>query len=50
MASVRRDQELHMSEPGLAGSKMNPLLPKAKPISDSGRASVMAYLRKGKKH
>ncbi|GAB0205811.1 hypothetical protein GRJ2_003046700 [Grus japonensis] len=30
-----------------AGSKMDPLLAKAKPISDSGRASAVTYLRMG---
>jgi len=33
----------------LAGSKMDSLLHKAKPISDSGSTSVITYLRKGRK-
>jgi len=36
-------------KPAPAGSKMDPLLVKAKPISDSGNASVITYLRKGRK-
>ena len=32
-----------------AGSKMDPLLAKAEPISDGGSASGITYLRKGKK-
>ncbi|KAM9590862.1 uncharacterized protein ACIBXB_005912 [Morphnus guianensis] len=32
-----------------AGSMMDPPLPKAEPISNSGSASVIAYLRRGKK-
>jgi len=32
-----------------AGSKTDPLLAKVKPISDSGSASVITYLRRGKK-
>jgi len=32
-----------------AGSKIDPLLAKAKTISDSGSASVITYLRRGKK-
>jgi len=29
---------------------MDPLLPKAKPVNDGGRASVVTYLRKGRKN
>ena len=32
-----------------AGSKMDPPLAKAEPISNSGSTSVITYLRKGKK-
>jgi len=32
-----------------AGSKTGPLLAKAKPISDSGSASVIIWLKRGKK-
>ena len=32
-----------------AGSKTDPPLPKAKPISNSGSASVITYLRMGKR-
>ncbi|KAK4818849.1 hypothetical protein QYF61_020068 [Mycteria americana] len=35
-------------EPMPASSKMNPPLAKAEPISNSGRASVITYLRRGK--
>lgn len=35
-------------EPMPAGSKMNPLLAKAKPFSDSGSASGTTDLRRGK--
>ena len=37
-------------KPMPAGSKMDPLLAKAEPISDSGSASVITYLRKGKSY
>jgi len=33
-------------KPVLAGSKTDPLLPKAKTISDGSRASVITYVRK----
>ena len=51
VASVRRDQELPpcRTEPVLAGSKMDPLLAKAEPISDGGSTSVIAYLEGEKK-
>jgi len=32
----------------VVGSKTDPPLAKAKPISDGGRASVITYLRRGK--
>jgi len=32
-----------------AGSKIDPPLPKAKPVSDSGSASVITHLRRGRK-
>ena len=32
-----------------AGSRTDPQLPKAEPISNSGSASVITYLRRGKK-
>ena len=35
-------------EPMLAGSTMDPLLARAKPINNSDRISVTAYLRRGK--
>jgi len=35
-------------EPVPASSKTDPLLAKAKPVSDSGSASVITYLRRGK--
>jgi len=37
-------------KPVPAGSKMDPLLPKAEPISNGGSASVITYLRKGRKN
>ena len=36
-------------EPTPAGSKADPLLAKAKPISDGGSTSVITHLRRGKK-
>jgi len=36
-------------KPVLAGSKMDPLLAKAKPTSDGGSASVITQLRRGRK-
>ncbi|KAK4810610.1 hypothetical protein QYF61_007347 [Mycteria americana] len=38
-----------LGEPMPAGSKTDPPLAKAEPISDSGTASVIIYLRRGKK-
>ena len=50
VASVRRCQKLplHLIKPMPAGSKTDPLLAKAEPISDRGSASGITYLRKGK--
>ncbi|KAK4810988.1 hypothetical protein QYF61_014460 [Mycteria americana] len=50
VASVRRRQKLPLcpTEPVPASSKMDPPLAKAEPISDSGSASVITYLRRGK--
>jgi len=36
-------------KPVPASSETDPLLPKAKPVSDSGSSSVITYLRRGKK-
>jgi len=49
--SVRSCEKLSpcLIKPVLAGSKMDPPLSKAKPISDSVSASVITYLRKGRK-
>ena len=51
MASVRSCQKLPLCliGPMPAGSKMDPLLAKAEPISDSGSASGITDLRRGKK-
>jgi len=50
MSSVKSCQKLPLcpTEPVTAGSKMDPPLAKAQPTSDSGRASVTAYLRRKK--
>jgi len=50
MASVRRCKKLPpcLTKPVPAGSKTDLLLAKAKPISDSARASVITYSRRGK--
>jgi len=50
VASVRSCENLPpcVTEPMPAGSKMDPLLAKAKPISDGGSTSVISYLRRGK--
>ena len=40
---------LCLIEPNAAHSKMDPLLAKAKPISNGGSASVITYIRRGKK-
>jgi len=51
LASVRSCEKLPpcLTEPVPVGSKMYPLLAKAKPISDGGSASVITYLRRGRK-
>jgi len=51
VASVRSCENLPpcLIKPVLAGSKTDPPLAKAKPISDSGSASMITYLRRGKK-
>jgi len=48
VASVRSCKKLPpcVIKPVPAGSKMDPPLTKAKPISDGGGASVITYLRK----
>ena len=52
VAFVRRCQKLPLCliEPMPDGSKMDPPLAKAEPISDDGSASVIAYLRRGKSY
>jgi len=51
VASVRSCQKLspYLIEPVPAGSKMDLLLAKGKPISDSGSTSGITYLRRAKK-
>jgi len=51
VASVRSCEKLStcLTEPVPAGSKTDPLLAKAKAISDGGSTSVITYLRSGKK-
>jgi len=51
VASVRSCKKLPacLIKPVLAGSKMDPLLAKAKPISDGGSTPVITYLRRGRK-
>jgi len=51
VTSVRTCEKLPpcLIKPSPAGSKMDPMLPKAKPISNSGSASGITYLRRGKK-
>ena len=51
MASVRSCEKLPPSliKPVPAGSKMDLPLAKTKPISNSGSASMITYLRKGRK-
>ena len=50
VASVRSCWKLPpcLIKPVPAGSKMDPLIPKVKPISDGDRTSVITYLRKGR--
>jgi len=52
VAPVRRQQELPpcWTETVPAGPKTDPPLAEAEPVSDSGSASVIIYLRRGKKH
>jgi len=51
VASVRSCKKLPpcLIKPVLAGSKTDPLLGKVKPTSNGGNASVLTYLRKGRK-
>jgi len=51
VASVRSCQKLPpcLIEPVPAGSKMDPLLAKAEPISNGVTSSVITYLSRGKK-
>jgi len=51
VASVRSCEKLPpcLTEPVPAGSKTDPPLAKAKPISDGGSASVVTDLRRGRK-
>jgi len=48
-ASVRSCEKLPpcLIKPVPAGSKMDPLVPKAEPVSDGGSASGVKYLRTG---
>jgi len=50
VASLRRYHKFPpcLTEPMPATSKMDPLLAKAKPVSDNGSTSIITYLRKGK--
>jgi len=52
VASVKTCEKLPPSlmEPVPAGFKMDPPLAKAKPVSNSGSASVITYSRRGRKH
>ena len=51
MSSVRSCKKLPLDliKPVLAGSKTDPPLAKAKPISNGGSTSGITYLRKGRK-
>jgi len=51
VASVRSCEKLPscLIKPVPVGSKMDPPLPKVKPISDGGNAFVRTYLRRGSK-
>jgi len=51
VASGRSWEKLptYLIQPVPAGSKMDPPLAKAKPINNGGTASVITYLRRGKK-
>jgi len=52
VASVRSCKKLPpcLLKPALAGSKTDPSLVKAKPISNGGSTSVITYLRMGRKN
>lgn len=52
MSSLRRYQELppRWAQPVPDSPKMDPPLAKPEPINDAGAASLIIYLRKGKKH
>jgi len=52
VASVRSCEKLPLCliKPVLAGPKRDPLLAKAKPISNSGSTSVIIHLRRGRKN
>jgi len=52
MASVTSYQKLPpcLRDPMPAGSKMDSPLAEAKPTSDGGNASVITYLRRGRKN
>ena len=52
VASVRNCEKFPpcLIKPVLSASKTDPPLPKAKPISDGGSASVITYLRKRRKN
>jgi len=51
VASVRSREKLPscLVKPVVAGSRMDPQLPKAKPVSDCGSTSVVTYLRREEK-
>jgi len=51
VASVSSCENLPLCliKPVLVGSKMDPLLAKAKPISGNGNTSVITYIRKERK-
>ena len=52
MASVRSYEKLRpcLIKPVLAGTNTDMPLPKSKPISEGGNASVVTFLRKGRKN
>jgi len=52
VASMRSCEKLapHLIKPVPAGSKTDPPLAKAKPVHDGGSASVITYLRRGRKN
>jgi len=51
VASVRSCEKFPpcLIKPVPASSKMDPLLPKAKPTSNGGRTSSITYIRRGRK-